>query len=401
MVSLLDFNENMSQVTGETTLLYKEIARNVEKTKKIKIIDFGIGQPDLPTFKRIRDAAKEALDQGFTFYTSAFGIDELREKISQYLNTRYGADVRKEEVIVTPGAKPALFLVFILYINPGDEVILPDPSFYSYAEVVKLLGGKPIYTNLKWSKEGFSIDVDDLQSKISKRTKMIVFNNPHNPTGTLFSPNDVKKIVDISRDNKIILLSDEIYDNFVYEGKMRSTLEDSDWRDFLIYVNGFSKTFSMTGWRLGYIVAKREIIQKMGVLAANIYTAPTSFVQKAAVKAFDTFDEVNEMVKLFKKRRDVMYDQLIKVKGIEVSKPNGAFYMFPNAGKLLKISGLDVKSFAIRLIEEKGVVTIPGEVFPLNIGKEFLRLSFAVNEEVIREGVQKIREFAEQMMNSR
>jgi len=210
-----------------------------------------------------------------------------------------------------------------------------------------------------------------LESKISKRTKMIVFNNPHNPTGTLFSPNDVKKIVDISRDNKIILLSDEIYDNFVYEGKMRSTLEDSDWRDFLIYVNGFSKTFSMTGWRLGYIVAKREIIQKMGVLAANIYTAPTSFVQKAAVKAFDTFDEVNEMVKLFKKRRDVMYDQLIKVKGIEVSKPNGAFYMFPNAGKLLKISGLDVKSFAIRLIEEKGVVTIPGEVFPLNIGKEF------------------------------
>lgn len=157
----------------------------------------------------------------------------------------------------------------------------------------------------------------------------------------------------------------------------------------------------MTGWRLGYIVAKREIIQKMGILAANVYTAPTSFVQKAAVKAFDTFDEVNQMVSLFKKRRDVMYDELTKVKGVEVSKPNGAFYMFPNVSKILKTSGFDVKSLAIKLIEEKGVVTIPGEVFPLNIGKEFLRLSFAVNEEVIKEGIQKIREFAEQMMNSR
>ncbi|WP_338601548.1 pyridoxal phosphate-dependent aminotransferase [Sulfolobus tengchongensis] len=399
MASLLDFNTNLSQITGETTLLYKDIARNVEKTKRIKIIDFGIGQPDIVTFKRIRDAAKEALDQGFTFYTSAFGIEELREKIAQYLNTRYGIDVKKDEVIITPGAKPALFLSFILYINPGDEILLPDPSFYSYAEVVKLLGGKPVYTNLKWSREeGFFIDVDDLQSKISSKTKMIVFNNPHNPTGTLFSPNDVKKVIDIARENKIILLSDEIYDNFVYEGKMKSTLEDADWRDYLIYVNGFSKTFSMTGWRLGYIVARRDVIQKMGVLAANIYTAPTSFVQKAALKAFDTFDEVNEMVKLFKRRRDVMYNELSKIKGIQVSKPNGAFYMFPNVREILDVSKLDVKSLAIKLIEEKGVVTIPGEVFPLNIGKDFIRLSFAVNEEVIREGVQKIKEFVEEMM---
>jgi len=164
VTSIFDFNANISQLSGESTLLYKEIAKKVEKTKKLKIIDFGIGQPDVVTFKRIREAAKSALDEGFTSYTSALGIDELRIKIAEYLNNRYSTDVRKEEVIVTPGAKTALFLSFILYLNPGDEVILFDPSFYSYSEVVKLLGGKPIYVNLKWDKsEGFSIDVRDLE----------------------------------------------------------------------------------------------------------------------------------------------------------------------------------------------------------------------------------------------
>ncbi|MEM3938679.1 MAG: pyridoxal phosphate-dependent aminotransferase [Saccharolobus sp.] len=399
MSSLFNLNSRISYMSGESTLLYKEIARNVEKNKKIKIIDFGIGQPDIVTFKRIRDSAKNALDQGFTFYTSALGIEELRERIAQYLNSKYGSDIKKDEVIVTPGAKTALFLAFIMYINPGDEVILFDPSFYSYAEVVNLLGGKPVYVNLKWSEsEGFSVDTKDLEDKLSKKTKMIVLNNPHNPTGTLFSYADIKKIVDIAKENNIILLSDEIYDNFVYEGKMFSTLEDSDWRNYLIYVNGFSKTFSMTGWRLGYIVSRREVIQKMGVLAANIYTCPTSFVQKAALEAFNTFDEVNEMIKLFKKRRDIMYEELSKIKEIKVSKPNGAFYIFPNVKSLLETTKLDIKSLAIKLIEEKGVVTIPGEVFPLNVGKNFLRMSFAVNENVIREGVEKIREFVDEIM---
>lgn len=393
------FSSNISQLTGESTLLYKEIARNVEKNKKIKIVDFGVGQPDILTFKRIRESAKRALDEGFTSYTSALGIEELRGKIAEYLNQKYGSDIKLDEVIVTPGAKTALFLAFILYVNQGDEVILFDPSFYSYAEVVKLLGGKPIYSPLKWNKsEGFSVDIEDLRSKITKKTKMIVFNNPHNPTGSLFSHSDVERIIEIARENKILLLSDEIYDHFVYEGRMKSVLEDSNWRDYVIYINGFSKTFSMTGWRLGYIIANKEAITKMGILASNIYTCPTSFAQKGALEAFNTFDEVNEMVKLFRKRRDLIYDELSKIKGIQVSKPNGAFYIFPNVGEILKIANIDVKTLAIRLIESKGVVTIPGEVFQLNVGKQFLRLSYAVNENVIKEGVERIREFIEGMM---
>ncbi len=321
-----NFASNVQELAGESTLVYQEIARKVSKEKGIKTINFGIGQPDLVTFKRIRDSAITALQDGFTGYTPALGIDELREKIAQYLN-RYG-DVKKDNVIVTPGAKTALFLGFILFVNPGDEVIVDDPSFYSYAEVIRLLGAKPVFLRLNMRENGFSHDLKSLEELITPRTKMIVINNPHNPTGSLFDPHEIERIMEISKERKIILMSDEIYDNFVYEGKMKSALEDPDWKDYVIYINGFSKTFSMTGWRLGYVAAREDIIKKMGVLAGNIYTCATSFAQKGAIASFDSFDEVKDMIELFRKRRDVMYSELQKVKKIKVIKPQGAFYMF-------------------------------------------------------------------------
>ncbi len=392
---ITDFASSLGNLTGESTLVYQEIARRVEREKGIKTINFGIGQPDVKTFPRIREGAKRALDEGFTGYTPALGIDELRQKIADHLTSRYG-EVKKEEVAITPGAKTALFLAFLLYVNPGDEVILPDPSFYSYAEVVKLLGGKPVYLRLSFSEnEGFSLNVGELENLISKRTKMIVLNNPHNPTGMLFKPEEVVKIQDMARDRGIVLLSDEIYDYFVYEGEMRSVLQDPAWRDYVIYVNGFSKTFSMTGWRLGYIVARKEVIQKAGILAANIYTCATSFAQKGAIEAFNSFDDVKEMINLFKRRRDVMYQELKKIKQFKVYKSSGAFYMFPEVSDLLREWNTDTKGLAVKLIESAGVITIPGEVFPLEVGKKFLRLSFAIDEDKIKEGVNRIKEVIE------
>ena len=397
-MSLDQFSFSVHGITGESTLLYQDYAREVQKSKGIKIVNFGIGQPDLPTFKRIRDAAKKALDEGFTAYTSAYGIDELREKIAEYLSSRY-EKVKKEEVIITPGAKTALYLALLLYINPGDEVILFDPSFYSYAEVIKMLGGVPVYVKMKFNEStGFSLNLSEVESKITSKTKMIVLNNPHNPTGMVFDPAEIEELLQIAKEKRLILLSDEIYDYFVYEGKMKSVLEDPDWRDYVIYVNGFSKTFSMTGWRLGYAVAKESVIKKMAALAANIYTCPTSFAQKGAIEAFNAFDEVKEMIALFKKRRDVMYEELRKIKGIKVYKSPGTFYMFPYIGDVIRKSGLSVKDFSLKLIEEKGVVTIPGEVFPLEVGKEFIRLSFAVNEDDIKEGIKRMKEFIEMLM---
>lgn len=393
-----NFASNVQGLTGESTLVYQEIARKVSREKGIKTINFGIGQPDLVTFKRIRDSAVNAIQEGFTGYTPALGIDELRDKIAQYLN-RYG-DVKKDNVIVTPGAKTALFLGFLLFVNPGDEVIVDDPSFYSYAEVIRLLGAKPVFLRLNMGEEGFSHDLKSLEELITPKTKMIVINNPHNPTGSLFNPHEIERIMEISKERKIVLMSDEIYDNFVYEGKMKSALEDPDWKDYVIYVNGFSKTFSMTGWRLGYVAAREDIVKKMGVLAGNIYTCATSFAQKGALASFDSFDDVKEMIELFRKRRDVMYSELQRVKKIKVIKPQGAFYMFPYMGDLLRATGMEIKDFSVELIKSKGVITIPGEVFPKDVGKEHVRLSFAVKEQDIKEGVKKIEEFVDERLQS-
>ena len=398
-MSIDNFSVASLSISGESTLVYQDIARRVQKEKGIRVINFGIGQPDLPTFKKIREEAKRALDEGFTGYTSAYGIDELRSKIAEHINSKYNAGVKKDEVIVTPGAKTALYLAFLLYVNPGDEVILFDPSFYSYSEVVKMLGGKPVYVRMKWDEEkGFSLNVDELEEKINSKTKLVVLNNPHNPTGMVFDPKEIERIMEIAKERKLVLISDEIYDYFIYNGKMKSVLEDPDWRSYVIYINGFSKTFSMTGWRLGYVIAKENVIKKMASLAADIYTCPTSFAQKGALAAFDSFDDVKEMIKLFERRRDVMYSELKKIKWIKVFRSQGAFYMFPYVGDILKKTGMSVKDFAIKLIEEKGVTTIPGEVFPLDVGKDFIRLSFAVNENDIIEGVKRMGEYINMLM---
>ncbi|AWR94968.1 pyridoxal phosphate-dependent aminotransferase [Acidianus brierleyi] len=392
-----NFATSLGNLSGESTLLYQEIARKIEKEKGIKTINFGIGQPDVVTFSKIREAAKQALDQGFTAYTPALGIDDLRQKIAVELSEKYG-NIKKEEIAITPGAKTALFVSFLLYINPGDEVILIDPAFYSYSEVIKLLGGKPVYAELRFSEsEGFSIDIEKISKLINKKTKMIVLNNPHNPTGMVFRSKEIIKLQEIIKENKIILLSDEIYDHFIYEGEMRSVLQDPDWRDYVIYINGFSKTFSMTGWRLGYIAAKKEIIDKIGILASNIYTCATSFVQKAALEAFNTYDDVKNMIELFRRRRDIMYSELKKIKEFKIYKSPGTFYMFPEVSNILKKWNFDTKSLAIKLIEEAGVITVPGEVFPLNGGKQFLRMSFAIGEDKIKEGINRIKNVIEEV----
>lgn len=387
-----DFASSISSLSGESTLLYQEIARNVERTKGIKTVNFGIGQPDLPTPSKVREGAKTALDQGYTSYTPALGIDELRSKVAEFLSQKYGDRILKEEVAITPGAKTALFLGFLLYVNPGDEVILLDPAFYSYAEIVKLLGGRPVYVPLKFDENrGFTFDIEEIDNKITSRTKMIVYNNPHNPTGMTFDRKLTEELYALSSEKKILLLSDEIYDHFVYDTSFRSVLSEPNWRDNVFYVNGFSKTFSMTGWRLGVIVAKKEVISKIGVLASNIYTCPTSFAQRGALYAFEAMDEVKSMIETFKRRRDVMYTEVKKIGGLRVFKSSGAFYMFPDVSEVLKRTGLDSKSLAIRLIEEGGVVTIPGEVFPQEVGKGFIRLSFALGEEKIKEGVTRMK----------
>lgn len=389
---------------GEAAFAYLARAKELA-SKGVKIYNFGIGQPDIPTFNHIIDAAKEALDSKFTGYTETAGIYELREAISTYLNSRYGCDVKPSEIVVTPGAKGALFLTIAAYLREGDEIIVPEPSFPAYPEIAKFLGAKPVYVPLKWLGRdgGFKLDIEAIEKSISPKTKMVVVNSPHNPTGALFSSKEIEELMEIARRKNIIILSDEIYDHFIYDDvEFKSFLTFPDWRDYVVYVNGFSKTYSMTGWRLGYVIARKEIIPKLTVLAVNIYSCATSFSQKAAITALQKSEnDVKKMIEIFKKRRDLICSKLSSIEDLEVWNSRGAFYVFPNVSRILSKCKIDVERFVNHLLLKYGVVVLPGTAFPDKFGKDFIRLSFAVDLKTIEEGVEKMSECIDNLISGK
>ncbi len=394
--------DTVRELQGEKAFVYLAKAREVAEKKGIKVISFGIGQPDLPTFDNIINAAKRALDEGFTGYTETEGIRELREAITDYLNYRYHAGVRPDEVIVTTGTKTAIFLAIAAYVRPGDEVIIPDPAYPAYSELTKLFGGKPIYVAMKFDPEdGFRLDLETMENSITPRTKAIVINNPHNPTGAIFRPEEVTKLLEIAKDYKLLVVVDEIYDNFVYEqGSFKGVLElEPEWRNYVLYTNGFSKTFSMTGWRLGYLAASKEVIEPIRKLAANTYSCPPSIAQRAGVEALrneTSWKSSRAMIELFKRRRDVMYEELRKIPGIETWRSTGAFYMYPRVRKILDKLSMNVDQFADWLLENYGVVILPGTAFSeTNMGRDHVRLSFALDEALIKEGIDRMRKAIE------
>jgi aspartate aminotransferase len=391
----------LDEIKGELAFKYIAIARSL-MDKGYDVISFGAGQPDIPTPDHIIEAAKASLDRRFTGYTETAGILKLREAIADYLNERYGASVSPDEIIVTTGAKTAIFVAIASYINPGDEVIVIDPSYPAYSEATKILGGVPKYLTLKFDKlKGFEIDLERLESMITKRTKIIAFNNPHNPTGAVFPPRVVDELMRIAEKHNLIILSDEIYDNFIYDNApFKSVSQISGWKDRAILINGFSKTFSMTGWRLGYIVARRDVIEKMIRVAVNVYSCATSFAQEAAIAALKgDWTPSRKMIELFRRRRDVIYEELSKVEGFEVWKPLGAFYIYPNVSTILRKINMTVEEFVDYLIDKQKVIVLPGTAFSEISGGDYIRLSYSISEEKIREGVRRIREAINELLN--
>jgi len=373
------------------------IAKGRELARKgYKVYSLGIGQPDLPTPDHIIEAGIKALKEKFTGYTETLGIPELREAIAEYLNTRYRSDVKPSEVIVTPGTKGAIFLALFSYLKPGDEIIIPEPSYPAYSEISKIIGVRRKFIPLKWlgSDKGFALPIEEIREAITSKTKFIAINNPHNPTGGLFSPKQLDEIMEIARENKVMVLVDEIYDNFVYDNaEFKSMISYEDWRDHILYTNGFSKTFSMTGWRLGYLVVREEVARHLSKLAVNVWGCPVSFAQKAAVEAIrGDWSPIKEMIKLFQKRRDLLVNKLREVPGFEVWKSQGAFYVFPRIKKLLDEIGMDVDSFVNYIIDKYHVILLPGTAFPDKAGKDYVRLSFCTDFETIEKGVERIKE---------
>ncbi|MEM0021039.1 MAG: pyridoxal phosphate-dependent aminotransferase [Fervidicoccaceae archaeon] len=395
----MKINGALNELEGEQAFYFLSKAREVAQKTGKKIISFGIGQPDFDTFSHIKEAAKKAIDEGKTGYTESAGIPELRESISRYLNKKYGAGVDYRNILVTTGGKTAIFLAMSGVVSKDSEVLIVEPSYYAYGQTAKFLGAKPIYVSMRWlgKDKGFELNLEDLKEKISSKTSAIVINNPDNPTGNVFGKQTIKAIYEIARDHNIALISDEVYDYFIYDGNFYSITQIDGWQENSILIQSFSKTFSMTGWRLGYLAAKEELIRLLDTLAVNVYSCAPNFVQWAGISALESsFSPTFEMIKEFSERRKILYKKLNEIAGIEAYLPGGAFYMFPRITEALRRTGMTIDEFVMKLLWEKGVLILPGRSFSIQYGSDFVRFSYATKRENIEIGAELIKEFVEE-----
>ena len=363
-----------------------EKAREMER-KGRKVYRLDIGEPNFDTPTHIKEAAVKAIREGFTHYTSSRGILELREAISEDLETR-GIDADpKDEILVTPGAKHAIYCACLSTLDPGDEVLVLSPTWPTHFQCIEIAEARAIEVPCG---EDYSLNEEELKARITGKTRMILMGSPNNPTGGVLNEEEVKAIVDIADDHDLLILSDEIYDRLVYgDFKPLSPASLEDGRDRTIVVNGFSKTYAMTGWRLGYAYANGEIIEAMARIQQSTTTCPVSFVQKAGVAALrGPQDQVEKMVEEYDRRRRFIFEKLSEIEEIRCVMPQGAFYIFPD------ISSLNMSSseFCLRLLEEAGVSTTPGSIFG-ECGEGYVRVSYASDIQIISEGIKRIKEF--------
>jgi len=385
----MKFANRMEVLGTETAFEVLSRAKALEAQGK-KIIHLEIGEPDFDTPLFIREAARQALANGRTHYTPAAGILELRQAICEEVQRRRGVAVRPENVVVTPGAKPIIYFPITALIEAGDEVIYPNPGFPIYESVIEFVGGKAVPLQLKEEKE-FRFDLNELEALVTPRTRLLIINSPQNPTGGILTRDDVRAIAAIARAKNILVLADEVYKNIVYEQEHASILSEPDMLARTILLDGFSKTYAMTGWRLGFGVMPVELAQKVEKLMINSNSCTATFVQDAGVAALrGPHDEVEAFVREFRQRRDLMVDGLNQIKGVRCQKPGGAFYCFPNVGHVPMSS----KQLADLLLNEAGVAVLSGAAFG-KFGEGYLRLSYANSIANIQEALRKMKQVIE------
>jgi len=358
----------------------------LERAKEIEsqgrsVIHFEIGEPDIPTAGIVCDEAIDAIRKGDTKYTHSLGISELRYAIAQDYKEKYGVDISPDRVIVTSGSSPALFLSMVSLIEPGDEIIITDPHYSCYPQIIKIAGGVPKRVRI-YEEEGFQIDVNRIKKVISERTRAIVINSPSNPTGVVLEPYVMDEISELG----VYVISDEIYHGLVYEGEAHTIYEFTD-RAFS--VNGFSKLYSMTGWRLGYLIAPPDFIRPIQKVQQNLFISPNPFVQRAGVAALKgARSDAKEMVQIFNQRRMKMIEGLRNL-GFEINcEPKGAFYVFVNSRELSDKS----YELAFDILEKSHVALTPGIDFGYG-GEGYLRFSYTTSLENIEEGIRRLREY--------
>jgi aspartate/methionine/tyrosine aminotransferase len=374
----------MSRLGTETA--FEVLARAGElEAEGRDIIHLEIGQPDFQTPDYIIEAAYQAMKDGYTGYGPSAGLPEARERFAQYLNDTRGTDYDESEIVITPGAKPILFFAILALVDEGDEVIVPNPGFPIYESVTEFVGATAVPAPLREERE-FRLDPEELASLVNDRTKLIIINSPHNPTGSTLTMDDLEAIAEVALENDVMVLSDEPYSKMVYDGEFHSIAEVDGMKDQTILVEGFSKTYAMTGWRLGYGAMQPELAAQIAKLQTNSNSCTASFTQIAGIAAYDgPQDESEAMMDAFEERRDVMVDGLNQLPGVSCLSPGGAFYVFPNVTE----TGIDSQELASRCLEEAGVAVLSGTAFG-KYGDGYLRLSSANNLDNINEALERL-----------
>ena len=379
--------QRMSRLGTESAFEVLAKARLLE-ADGMDVIHLEIGEPDFNSPSNIVDAGKRALDEGYTSYSPSPGYPELRERIANEIRETRGVSVNGDNVVVTPGGKPIMFFLIMAVVDPGDEVLYPNPGFPIYESMISFVGGVPVPMQLHESKD-FNIDIDEIAGQITGRTKLMVINSPNNPCGSIIPQEDLQRLSELAKEHDIIVLSDEIYSKFLYEGEHHSVSTFPDMRERTIILDGFSKSYAMTGWRIGYGVMPLELVEPISRLATNSVSCTASFTQMAALEALSgPQDDSYAMVAEFKRRRDIIVEGLNQIKGIRCRVPKGAFYVFPN----IEDTGMSSQQFADDLLNKAGVACLTGEAFG-EYGDGFVRFSFANSTENIEKALDRIERF--------
>jgi aspartate/methionine/tyrosine aminotransferase len=380
----MELADRMARLGTESAFEVRARARAMEAEGR-KVVHLEIGEPDFDTPPHIGEAAAAAIRDGFTHYTPAPGIPELRQAASDFFARTRDLDYPANRVVVVPGAKPILFFTILAMCQEGDEVVYPDPGFPMYESIAAFAGATPVPVPLREERR-FAVDPDELASLITDRTRLVILSSPHNPCGSTIAREDLERVAAVVADRDLYVLSDEVYWAIRYEGEHSSIAQVDGMADRTILLDGCSKSFAMTGWRLGFAALPEALVEPVTRLAINSVSCTASMVQKAAVAALTgPFEPVREMVEEFRRRRDVIVEGLNRIEGLSCVEPSGAFYVFPNAGE---ISG-STRDLAMYLLEEAGVACLWGTAFGAG-GEGYLRFSYANSVENIRDALEAV-----------
>ncbi|MCH8206585.1 MAG: pyridoxal phosphate-dependent aminotransferase [Chloroflexi bacterium] len=379
--------KRMGRLGTETAFEVLAKARRLE-AEGMDVIHLEIGEPDFDTPSNIVDAGAQALKGGYTHYGPSPGFPEVRERIAQEISSTRDISVTGDNVVVTPGGKPIMFFTMLALVDEGDEVLYPNPGFPIYESMIRFVGGVPVPMKLHESK-GFNLDVEEVAAQVTSKTSLMIVNSPNNPCGSVIPKADLESLAVLATEHDLTVLSDEIYSRYLYEGEHHSVTAFPGMRDRTIILDGFSKTYAMTGWRIGFGVMPLELVEPISRLVTNSVSCTASFTQMAVLEAMDgPQDDAYSMVAEFKKRRDIIVEGLNRIRGVRCAMPQGAFYVFPNVEE----TGMTSRDFAERLLSEGGVASLAGESFG-EYGKGYVRFSFANSAENIEKALNRIDDF--------